>query len=290
MELYNFQNILNDKFQCGFEIECCIRRADNALFEQELKKLHKGILFQYDGSIRPLGWSRKKHNSHTYSNRHNLMNLKCDQAHELLTPVLPCVEGFQLLEQIFALVAEFGYVNNSCGFHANFSPKNKKDFNKINPFWLSERPLWSEIRKTFGRNRNKYCQDVVLRKDIRENPANVLKQKIDKSNLDNGVFFDGYRNENVTIDYKHINAVSLWRYMIQLNDFKRFGKQKLVKCHWHYANCNFENLKPIPTKDSRIEIRGFGGADYHLRLDEIIDYCDKAIGLFEESYQKQIKI
>lgn len=291
MELDNFHNILNGQFNAGFEIECCIRRDENPAFEKALKKLHKGIEFEYDGSLRPVGWSKENHNANTYANRAKLPHIKCDQAHEILTPVLPVNEAFQLLEKIFALVAEFGYTNESCGLHANFSPINKKNFHKINPFWLSTQPLWSKIRKAFGRENNKYCQDIVLRADIKKNPAIILKQEIVKEGLQpNGIFWDGYREEEVSINYKHVNAISLWRYMVQLQDFKRFGKKKLVKCHWHYAGINFENIKPHPTDDSRIEIRAFGNTNYHLRLFEIADFCDKAIALFEESYTKPIKI
>lgn len=290
MELKNFQNILDNDFNIGFEIECLIFRQQNANFEKAVMALHKGILFVYDGSVRAKGWSRKRHNTHTYANRHNL-NIPIDQAHEILTPVLPAIEAVQLLEKIFALVAEFGYTTKCCGLHANFSPRDKKNHGKINPFFLVEQPVWKEARKTFNRIGNKYCQDVVLRKDIRENPANILKQKINKDNLENGMFFwDGYRDEEVSINYKHINAISLWRYLVQLQDFKRFGKQKLVKCHFHYGVVNLENYKPRYTMDSRIEIRAMGGDSYHFRLLEIVDYCDKTLELIKESYNHKIKI
>lgn len=273
MELKKFNNIRNGRFKKGFEVEVCIHNQDhyNAnAFCKAIRKIDKRIVVDYDGSIKPKAG---------------------DWCCELKTPVLIANESFQLLEQIFIAIAFHGYTNTSCGLHDNTSPVSKKDFNKINPFWISEQPLWKQIRKSFARANNKFCQDVVLRKDIRENPFVILDLNVEKRGLKNGMFWDGYRKQEVPINYQHVNAISLWRHMIQLQDFKKFRNKNrkpitnLVKCHWHYAGINFENLQPIPTPESRIEIRGFGNKDYHLRLPEIAHYSNEALGLFEQSYE-----
>lgn len=275
MKEKQFQNILKGRFNAGFEIEACIFNQDrqNANeFCRAVRRLngkHGQIHIGTDRSIKPL---------------------RGDWTCESRTPVMRVNASLGLLQRLFDLVAEYGYTNKSCGFHANLSPVNAKEVDLINPFWLAEQSLWAEIRKAFGRDKNKYCQDIALRKDIRQDPALVLKQPVEKRGLKNGVFWDGFRNQEVSVNYKHINAVSLWRYMIQLQDFKKFKNQKLVKCHWHYAGINFENLLPVYHPESRIEIRSFGNKDYHLRLEEICYYLDKAIALIEESYKKPVKI
>jgi hypothetical protein len=275
MELSKFQNIKENQFNSGYEVEACFYREGFKGFVEKIKKLDKRINIGTDGSIRPIGWRKSDRYGRYFGHI----------GREIKTPVLKTIEGIQLLNEVFKLVSDFGYTNSTCSCHLNFSPIDKKDYERVNPFFLVQQDFWKRIRRHFDRDGNKYCQDIFLRKDIRENPANILKKKFPFY-----TFWDGYRDEEVNTEYKHKNAISLWRYLISMQDFKKFGNQQLVRCHFHYAGINFENFKPLPTKESRIEIRGVGNTDYEKRLDEIVPYIDESLFWIKESYKHEIKI
>jgi hypothetical protein len=284
MDFDHFTYIPNGRWQMGCEVECCIKRAQNRSFEKQLKSLHKGIEFEYDGSLRPIGWSHDNHNSELYYNRGDIRNdAPFDQGHELLTPVLPVKDASLLLIEIFRLIEKDGYTNKSCGLHVNFSPINKSDYGKINPFYLVSQPIWNEIREVFGRMKNKYCKNIFVREDICKNPTSILEH------VKHGKFWDKYDGIERTTDYKHLNAISLWRYMVKMQQFNRFNKQRFVDYKWHYSVVNFDHYTPLPAHDSRIEVRGFGNKNYHLRLEEIISYIEKIIELFENSMNFTLK-
>jgi hypothetical protein len=280
MKLSKFQHIEENQFKTGYEIETCLYRAGFNDFSAQLKKLDKRINIGTDGSIRPLGWV--KHDRYG--------KVIGDIGREIRTPVLKSKEGIQLLAEIFNLVNQYGYQNETTGFHFNFSPQ-LKDYEKLNPFFLAEQPIWKRIKQEFNRDGNKYCTDVVLRKDIRKNPANVLKLSVSKEGTDpNGIFWDGFRGQEASIHYKHKNAISLWHFLNQMNDFKKFGAQKPIKNHWHYSSANFSNYYPEYSPQGRAEIRSFGGADYCSKLGKILPYIDETIALAKESFEHTIKI
>lgn len=261
MKLNEFQYILDRRFQTGFEVECCINAGQTEAFKKAVQKLHPDITFVHDGSIKPkLG----------------------DDRTEINTPVLPTDQALQLLERIFELVDKYGYTNRSCGLHANFSPINRADYEKINPFWLATQPIWKQIKKTFQRERNKYCRDIELQATIKKNPYAFVPH------VKHGRFWDRYNGVEASTSYKHKNAVSLWHYMIQMQNFNRF-KRKFVRYAWHYSVINFDNYSPSHKPDSRIEIRGFGNENYHLRIGEIARYIERILRLFVESYDKKLE-
>lgn len=269
MRLTAYKNIKEGSFFTGFEPECCINAGAMNDFQAAVRKVDKRCVFKFDRSIVPKAG---------------------DETTEINTPVLRSDESIALLDEIFMLIDQFGYTNSTCSVHANFSPVSKKNHEKINPFFLAEQEIWKRMRSDFKRDGNKYCSDVILRSDIRQNPSVILKEKVSKAGTENGMFWDKFRGEEASVDYKHRNAISLWRYLIQMQDFKKFGRKKLVKCHWHYAIVNFENYKPTHTKDSRVEIRAFGNENYHLKLPLITQYIDEVLALLKESFNHPVQI
>src|ERR1039457_2029186 len=175
MELGRFQHIKANDFHLGFEIEACFFREGFSDFVKLLKRLDSRINVTTDGSIRPENWTR--------SDRYG--DMVGHKGREIQTYPLKAKEGVLLLNEIFNLVSDFGYTNQTCSCHLNFSPINRKDYEKVNPFFLIQQDFWQRIRNHFNRDGNKYCQDIFLRKDVKENPVNILKHKIQ-----NGVFWD----------------------------------------------------------------------------------------------------
>jgi hypothetical protein len=281
MNLKGFEHILDGSFKCGFEIECCVPRLKDKAFIKDVKSLSEKIQFTYDGSLRPNGWTKTNKQAHAF--------VVGDIGHELVTPVFKSEDGILFLNELFKIVQTHGYTNSSCGLHANFSPTDKKNHEKINPFWLAEQKLWQEIKRTFARDKNKYCQDIKFRKDIRKNPVKILQEPISKDRHNNGVFWDKWEGCEASIAYKHRNAISLWHHAQRLQNNQIFGKKQLVKAHWHYSNINFTNYQPTYTSDSRIEIRSAGGEDYEKKIDLIAEYADKSVGLFKESFTKKLE-
>jgi hypothetical protein len=279
ISLKQYEHVCNGRFQAGFEIECIIRRNENAEFEKALKNLHKGIQFEYDGSIRPIGWRRSKHqDEHKYYNRAYYKG-KMDQAHELLTPVLPIPEALLLLEKIFVLIEKHGYTNKSCGLHCNFSPILPEDYDKINPFYLISQPHWNNLRTNWNRHKNKYCREVGLLQNLDKNPTSFMKH------IKHGKFYDKFDGvERHTKEYQHKNSISLFTWLIKLNEFKRL-KKEFLKYIWHYSAISFDNYSTERKEDSRIEIRGIGGENYHMRFVEIIECVNESIRLFMQSFE-----
>jgi hypothetical protein len=277
----SFDNLsfINDgKFRLGSEVECAIRREDYNQFVKSIKGLDKRIEIGYDGSIRPLNWVSWDR----YGNEEG------DAGREIRTPVLSSQEGVLLLNEIFKLISRYGYTNKTTGYHANFSPTDKNDHEKINPFFLSVLPIWADIRHRFNRDKNKYCQDIVIRKDILKNPLLVLS--VPKEKRKNGMFWDKYDGGYFKVNRTVENAIDLWHYLRRLQEGKIFGKSKLIQCHWHYAAFNAKNYQPHYTPSSRLEVRSWGNENYHTRFPEISSDINEIIHLFKESMCHPIKI
>jgi len=278
IDLSKHNHILKNSFKIGFEVECCIFKGKSNAFLRKIKDLNKKITIGSDGSLKPnkIGEQICPLDGVTKID-------VFDDSFELGTPPLPSEQAFILLEQIFELIKIYGYTNKSCGFHVNVSPVFHGDYKKINPFYLANKPLWKEIKRKFKRGNNRFCKDVVLKPSIKRNPASFLKY------LKEGRFYNynEYKYE-YPHNYQHKNAISLWHHLIKMHEFNR-TKQKFINYVWHYGVISFDNYKPVKRKDSRIEIRGFGNTDYHLKINDIIYYTNKTLALFKESFEKPIE-
>jgi hypothetical protein len=208
------KNILNsNEFLLGFEVEFIWNadKIDQEDLEDLFYRIHRDIICDEDGSIEP---------------DYNDDNDECTM--ELQTPPLPPAQAFDVLNKVFAIVNKYGYTNDSCGFHLNFSPKSTKLFNSIDPFKFTKLSLWKTIKKEFGREHNEYCMDVWA-----DNP-NPSKLELFKGLIDE--------------DSLYLNR----------------GKD---------ADVNFDNYFTPKDDESRVEIRAFGGVNYHKKFKAIKKYA-----------------
>lgn len=267
MNIYKFTHILDNKFKIGFEIEICVRNEDK--LKNILLNLNNEILFHNDGSINP--------------------NNKLYKGIEILTPPLLASDAINLLEKIFEIIKNNNcFTNKSCGLHVNISPIKKGDYFKVNPFWLANQSIWKKMKKTFKRERNKYCQNIKISRIIKKNPTSFLKYVKDGKfwNYDTGIY-------SCTLKKKAEakNSIALWHLLNELNTHRRLKRIKRpIKCHFHYAVCNFWNYHSKRQRDSRLEIRAMGGIDYHLKFDKIIHYVNKTLEIIQKSYLKKLSL
>lgn len=279
-----FNHIADKHFQASFESECWVREKNVQAFCGKMQKLSQK--FAEFGGLDYNGIDKSILNPQHIG----------DWPTEIRNPVLPAHQAMEVAERVFDIIGEYGYTNETCGLHFNFSPICTENFNRVNPFFLARQPIWEKIKADFGRGEGtvahaKYCKPMKVRQDILDNPPSILDQKLTW----HGSWWDKFRGEEANTKLAHENAkkngLSLWRYMSQMQDYNRFGKNvKIADWNWHYAVLNFTNCEGEPNETSRMEVRGFGNTNYQFRINDVVPYVDEILWLVKESYNHPIKI
>ena len=170
----------------GFEVECILIETPRILIDtikEKIKSLHRGMDIGGDGSIE---WDDSDFNGVEDYNEETDTYKKTGYGVEVRTPPLPANEAVKLLKRLFKIVAKYGFTNDSCGLHLNFSCRNQKKRILFNPILFAAHPIWEEIGKAFNREDNDFClnhaENYSFNKvsDLYENGESLIEDCRDK--------------------------------------------------------------------------------------------------------------
>lgn len=211
-------------FLFGFEVEFIFNYGKISYKDiaRKFKALNRNIECEDDGSIE--GNNKFAH----------------EATMEVKTPPLTPFKAFSLLEKIFAIIKEYGYTNETCGLHVNFSPVSEKVYRSLNPFSFTQDPLWKTIREDFKRDDNDYCLDFELHSEWS----------------------------------KPMTMLDIWTRAVE----DTYSMPYIELDHFHVVNLqHYRNRK---TKDARVEVRAFGNTGYHHRIRAVINHSERIIKTF----------
>ena len=227
----------------AFEVECYgnVNEISRAAFGRALRRINRQIVIDNDYSINP-------------------PNAASYWTMEFKTKPLKKSEAMQLLKKCFALMSKHGVdTNDSCGLHANFSPRSEAAYNKLNPLKAYIDPLWAKIAEAFNREDCDYCY-----------PPDRSSEFF--------AFAKKFQN-GITLSPIELMAVcqDISDGLHELGDTLNLEPADDAKS----TAVNFCNLTKERTKSSRIEVRAFGGDKYHEKFDLIKGYVEEAITVFD---------